>query len=276
MPVEDLQKLADDAGIPLVYDAAHALGTSRAGRPIGGFGVAEVFSMSPTKVTMAGEGGLVTHDADLAARRGSAATTAIRATTTASSRPQRADVRAARGGGARRPPTVDERVAYRDDLVDRLPRPGRGRARAALAALDEGDVSTYKDLTLILDPDVFGLTTSSWGGAEGQGIDSRRYYSPPIHRQQAYAHLRGQRELPVTDEMADRVLTPPLYSHMTGRAGAAGGARRGALAAGSWRRPSSPSCCVTSGSAAGAPGAVAVWCRVSVELPRSPDTRTAT
>ena len=50
---------------------------------------------------------------------------------------------------------------------------------------------------------------------KAEGIDSRRYYAPPIHRQRAYAHLRDQRELPVTDEMADRVLTPPLYSHMT-------------------------------------------------------------
>jgi dTDP-4-amino-4,6-dideoxygalactose transaminase len=48
-----------------------------------------------------------------------------------------------------------------------------------------------------------------------EGIDSRRYYYPPIHRQKAYAHLPQTRELPVTDEMADRVLTPPLYSHMT-------------------------------------------------------------
>ena len=63
---------------------------------------------------------------------------------------------------------------------------------------------------------MFGLTNVQLGAAlKAEGIDSRRYYAPPIHRQQAYAHLRGQRELPVTDEMASRVLTPPLYSHMT-------------------------------------------------------------
>ena len=36
--VEALQQVSDDAGIPLVYDAAHALGSSRRGRPVGGFG----------------------------------------------------------------------------------------------------------------------------------------------------------------------------------------------------------------------------------------------
>src|SRR5688500_4255747 len=65
--VEALQALADAAGLPLVYDAAHALGSSRRGRPIGGFGTVEVFSLSPTKVAVAGEGGLVTtNDAALA------------------------------------------------------------------------------------------------------------------------------------------------------------------------------------------------------------------
>ena len=77
-------------------------------------------------------------------------------------------------------------------------------------------MSTFKDLTLILEPEAFGLTNVQLGAAlKAEGIDSRRYYAPPIHRQQAYAHLRRTRELPVTDEMADRVLTPPLYSHMT-------------------------------------------------------------
>ena len=64
---EELQTVADRAGIPLVYDAAHGLGSVRQGTPVGNFGVAEVFSLSPTKVVVAGEGGLIaTADADLA------------------------------------------------------------------------------------------------------------------------------------------------------------------------------------------------------------------
>ena len=62
-----LQAIADSTRIPVVYDAAHGLGSRHDGRPIGGFGAAEVFSMSPTKVVVAGEGGIVaTRRADLA------------------------------------------------------------------------------------------------------------------------------------------------------------------------------------------------------------------
>ena len=65
--VEALEGLAAGAGIPVFFDAAHAFGALRDGRAIGGFGAAEVFSLSPTKVVVAGEGGVVaTRDGSLA------------------------------------------------------------------------------------------------------------------------------------------------------------------------------------------------------------------
>src|SRR5215831_15259064 len=52
--------------IGLIFDAAHAFGSSVDGRKVGGFGDAEVFSLSVTKVLVSVEGGLVsTNNADL-------------------------------------------------------------------------------------------------------------------------------------------------------------------------------------------------------------------
>lgn len=216
--VERLQEVADAAGIPLVYDAAHALGSSRKGRPIGGFGAAEVFSLSPTKVTTAGEGGLVaTCDQALAQ--------ALRIGRDygnpgdydclfpgLNARMSELHAAVALAGLA----TVHERVAHRNELVQVFRDAVHGVVGLRLPDVEEADVSTYKDLTLILEPAGFGLTAGQLGAVlAAEGIDSRRYYFPPIHRQKAYAHLLHERPLPVTDVVADSVLTPPLYSHMT-------------------------------------------------------------
>src|SRR5882762_7292566 len=65
--VEALQSLASRHHLKLIFDAAHGLGSLHRDRPLGGFGDAEVFSLSPTKLLVAGEGGLVTtNDATLA------------------------------------------------------------------------------------------------------------------------------------------------------------------------------------------------------------------
>lgn len=65
--VDALDRLAGEWGFQLVYDSAHAMGARVGERPVGGFGSAEVFSMSPTKLVAAGEGGIVaTNDPGLA------------------------------------------------------------------------------------------------------------------------------------------------------------------------------------------------------------------
>ncbi|HYM10810.1 MAG TPA: DegT/DnrJ/EryC1/StrS family aminotransferase, partial [Bryobacterales bacterium] len=55
----ELERIAARAGVRLIFDAAHAFGAARDGRPVGGAGDAEVFSLSPTKLLVAGEGGLI-------------------------------------------------------------------------------------------------------------------------------------------------------------------------------------------------------------------------
>jgi dTDP-4-amino-4,6-dideoxygalactose transaminase len=216
--VEVLEDLAARRGIPLVLDAAHALGSTRRGRPIGTFGTAEVFSLSPTKVVVGGEGGLVTtKDAGLAE--------AVRLGRDygnpgdydcrfpgLNARMSELHAAVALSSLAR----LDDHVAYRNVLVTAFKEAVHGIPGIGFQHVDETDVSTYKDLTLAIDPEGFGLNADQVGRAlKAERIDSRHYYSPPIHRQKAYAAQAPQRELPVTDAVASQVITVPLSSHQT-------------------------------------------------------------
>lgn len=210
---EDVEALGREAGIPVIFDSAHGFGGLHKGKPLGGFGEAEIFSLSPTKVLIAGEGGLVaTRNDDLAAR--------VRLGVDYGN-PGNYDTQFA-GLNARMSELhaavalcsleeIDEHLAIRRDLA--------ARYRTALAdvpgvrvqTVDAQDVSTYKDLTVIVDEAEFGLGRNTLAKAlKAEGVDTRPYFWPPVHRQTAYAHL-DTGELPVTDWVSSRVVSLPLW-----------------------------------------------------------------
>ncbi len=63
-PTDELQAIADEHGLKLMFDAAHAFGSSYLGRYIGGFGACEVFSFHATKSFNTMEGGAITTNDD--------------------------------------------------------------------------------------------------------------------------------------------------------------------------------------------------------------------
>jgi perosamine synthetase len=66
---DGLAAVSERAGVPMIEDAAEAVGSTWRGRPAGGFGVASAFSFHGSKTLTTGEGGLLlVDDAALAAR----------------------------------------------------------------------------------------------------------------------------------------------------------------------------------------------------------------
>jgi hypothetical protein len=83
-----------------------------------------------------------------------------------------------------------------------------------LQAIDADDQSTFKDLTVIVDESEFGVDRDTLAKAlKTEGIDTRPYFWPPVHQQQAYAHL-DTGELPATDWVSSRVISLPLWRDM--------------------------------------------------------------
>lgn len=209
----EVERVARDAGVPLLFDAAHGLGATCDRRPVGTFGDAEVFSLTPTKVLVAGEGGLVaTNDAELAAR--------LRVGRDYGN-PGDYDTRFV-GLNARMSEfhaamalesleILDDSLRRRRQLASRYRRGIDGIPGIRYQAIALADESTFKDFTVAVDPQVLGLTRDQLVGALAlEGIDTRNYFDPPVHRQQAYRHLELP-ELPVADETSEGVVSLPIY-----------------------------------------------------------------
>jgi dTDP-4-amino-4,6-dideoxygalactose transaminase len=216
--VDGLAQAATRSGIRLFFDAAHAFGARHGDRRIGGFGDAEVFSLTPTKPLVAGEGGIVATDDDALAGE-------VRLGRDYGKEPDY-DCRII-GLNARMSELhavvalaslegIDERVARRNEIArayrDTLGTiPGLG-----FPSVWEGDLSTYKDLTILVEAERFGMDASSLGEVLApEGIETRRYYAPPVHHTRAYRAVANGGSLSVTDEAAGRVLTLPLWEGMT-------------------------------------------------------------
>lgn len=210
---EELEEVARQAGIPVIFDAAHGFGGTHRGKPLGGFGAAEVFSLSPTKVLIAGEGGVVaTNDDELAAR--------VRLgvdygnpgdydTQFAGLNARMSEFHAATALCSLE--ELDDHLAIRRDLADRYRSGLASVPGVRLQSVDADDESTYKDLTVIVDEADFGVDRDTLAKAlKADGVDTRPYFWPPVHRQSAYSHL-DTADLPVTDWVSSRVVSLPLW-----------------------------------------------------------------
>lgn len=217
--IEGLQGVADELGLRLLFDAAHALGSQHQGIAVGGFGDAEVFSLSPTKLVVAGEGGLIATDDDLLAERcrigrdyGNPGDYDCRFV---GLNARMSEVHAAIALASL--DRLEDNVRARNRLARRYHEGLRSLPGVSFPHVRDGDRSTYKDLTVLIDPDRFGVDARGLATRlAARGIDTRRYYAPPVHAMQAYRSLRpSPNSLPVTERAAQHVLTLPLWTAMT-------------------------------------------------------------
>ena len=216
--VKELEEIAAGLRVPLVFDAAHAFGSSSHGRHVGGFGTAEVFSFSPTKLVVAGEGGLVaTRDARLAERLRAARNYGDAGNYNpevlgVNARMSEINAAMALHGLVR----LDARIERRNEIRLRYERKLRDVPGIRFQEVSEGGRSTFKDFSLIVDEKEFGHSRD-WlvELLPRENIGARKYFSPPVHRQKLYGGMWDGRPLPITDLVSDGVVSLPIYSSLT-------------------------------------------------------------
>jgi dTDP-4-amino-4,6-dideoxygalactose transaminase len=216
--ITELQKVADRHHIPLIFDAAHGAGASYQGEPVGKQGNAQIFSLSPTKLLVTGEGGIVATNDDVLAEN-------IRM-----GREYGNDGHynsAFAGLNARMPEfnallglwslvNLEKAALHRnataamfEEVLGSLPGIGFQVVRA-------GDRHSYRELSITVEDEKFGLTRDELATAlAAENVDTRKYYLPPIHQQTAYQAYYDGRPLPSTDWLSAHSLSLPMWSDMS-------------------------------------------------------------
>lgn len=203
-----LGSAARDHSSYLVFDAAHAYGSSREGRRVGTFGDAEVFSLSGTKPVTSAEGGLISTARDDLAER----IRYLRAYGFQDDYRSRflgingklSELHSALG--VLTLPRVDEIVLRRNEI-------GAAYRRAlgdlvGWQSVGSQDRSTYKDVAVLL-----GERRSAVERAlRAEGIETKRYFVP-LHHMEIYS-VYASSPLSTTEEIYASVLCIPAYAGM--------------------------------------------------------------
>jgi dTDP-4-amino-4,6-dideoxygalactose transaminase len=213
--IEGLTAAARRDGVRLYFDAAHAFGSLHRGANVGTFGDAEVFSLSPTKPLVAAEGGIIATNDDVLAERCRIGRDYAN--------PGDYDCRFV-GLNARMSELhaavalasfqdLEERIEIRNDLAARYRHALSSTTGIAFPRVPATDRSTFKDLTILVHEDRFGMDADSLQAAlAAEGIDTRRYYSPPVHAMRAYRSVAlGNGSLHETDMASREALSLPLW-----------------------------------------------------------------
>lgn len=218
--IDALQAIADEHGVTLMFDAAQGLGATYKGQPVGGFGAVEVFSMSPTKVITACEGGLVTtNDGELAQVMrqmrdyGKGLDGYDMAFIGLNAR--QSEFHAAVGlAGLRH---LGDYMGHRLEMI--------ALYRELLAGLDgvtfqefpEERTTSGNYMVMRIDGEAAKMSRDAlYDALMERGIQTKKYFYPALHRHSAYAEwgARYEGRVPESERLSHEGLAVPLYGHI--------------------------------------------------------------
>lgn len=216
--INALQDISDDHNIKLYFDAAHGFGSKYQNKNIGTFGDAEIFSLSPTKLVVAGEGGIVaTNDQKLkdqlviGRNYGDDGSYNCKF---AGFNARMAEFNAILGASTLR--NIEQNVNRRNELVSKYKSHLNNMPGLSFQTITPNSRSTYKDFSIYIDSGAFGMNRDDLEQKLSLvDIGAKKYFYPPVHKQDAYStYAQCDAELPITNNISENVLSLPLWSDM--------------------------------------------------------------
>jgi dTDP-4-amino-4,6-dideoxygalactose transaminase len=218
-PVEELQQLADEHGLKLMYDAAHAFSCTHKGQMIGSFGACEVLSFHATKFFNTFEGGaVVTNDDELAEKMRlmrNFGFSGLDQVSHPGTNGKMIEIAAAMG--LVNLDSLDDVIAanrrnymmYREAL--------QGIPGVSLLHYDDAERNNYQYVVVEVGPDCQASRDQLVEALRAENIMARRYFWPGCHNMEPYRSLfpHAGLLLPATQQVAGRVIVLPTGQTMT-------------------------------------------------------------
>lgn len=217
-PVDALQAIADENGLKLMFDAAHAFGCTHKGTSIGNFGACEVLSFHATKFFNTFEGGAVlTNDVELAETMRlmrnfgfSDLDTVIHPGTNGKM------IEIAAAMGIVNLEAIDSVIAankrnylaYREGLS--------GLQGISLLTFDEAESNNFQYVVMEVSEECPVSRNQIIKTLNAENILARKYFWPGCHNMKPYSELYPQAGLmlPNTQKVADQVIVLPTGTSM--------------------------------------------------------------
>ncbi len=218
--IDELSNISAKHGIPLVFDSAQGLGSVYKGKASGAFGLCEVFSLSPTKVITAIEGGLVTtNNTDLAAKlrsmrdygKGPDGQEMIYNGLSA----RMSEFHASIGLLSLR--NAENLIGARMRLIQTYRERVGTLPGCSVQEWPADRKSSGNYFTLLIGPKAKADRETVYQTLLRSQIQSKKYFYPPVHIQTAFRDRphRVVGDLPNTWDVAQASLALPLFAHMT-------------------------------------------------------------
>jgi dTDP-4-amino-4,6-dideoxygalactose transaminase len=216
--VDELQAIADEHGLKLMFDAAHAFTCTLGGRKIGSFGACEVLSFHATKFFNSFEGGAVVTDDDALAHTmrlmRNFGFSGLDQVSYPGTNGKMIEIAAAMG--LVNLASIDDVVAanrsnylaYRDELA--------GIPGVRLLAYDERERNNYQYVIIEVGPECAVGRDALVDALRAENILARRYFWPGCHKMEPYRSLfpHAGLLLPATEAVAASVIVLPTGQTM--------------------------------------------------------------
>jgi dTDP-4-amino-4,6-dideoxygalactose transaminase len=214
--VETIQSLATKHSLKVIYDAAHSFGVTVNGIGIGNFGDASMFSFHATKVFNTIEGGALAYKSSNMQRMimglKNFGITGLESVEYVGGNAKMNEFQAAMGLCNLR--HIDDEIKKRCTVAERYFSNLDGIKGIKLVKPQANINSNYSYLPVVFDG--FGQTRNEvYDNLKTNNIIPRKYFYPLTNCYECYAGLFNSDKTPVAKEIADKILTLPLYAELS-------------------------------------------------------------